>query len=73
MSKNYSTVFDNIQLKFCEAIVSYDKEEEKFIPNFSKECVEIVFSKGQQKQTKVITKKSAENLFKQLKEVLNYD
>ena len=73
MSKNYSTVFDNIQLKFCEAIVSYNKEEEKFIPNFSKDCIEIIFSKGQHKCTKVITKRSAENLFKQLKEFLNND
>lgn len=68
--KNYSLVFDNVKVKKCIAITSYQKEEETLIPQFEDNCLELSFTFGHHDNKRVIKKETAKDLLKQLQEIL---
>lgn len=71
MIKNYSIVFDKVEVEECSAITSYTKNEGNLTPNFEDGCVQITFSVGHQKHSRVIKRDVAKILLNQLEKVLD--
>jgi len=70
INKNYSLVFDKVEVKECSAITSYVKDEEKLIPQFEDDCLELRFTFGHHDNKRVIKKETAKKLLNDLQKLL---